>query len=94
LTVTWTAPEVMKTGAKVLIWAKPKYGKAFHPQVVGSALATALTFTITAITGPEGGEMLSTLNPGTKILVQAMTIDTDGTFSGPGSVVEVTVPAA
>lgn len=94
LIVTWTLPEAVKTGAKVIIWAKPKFGSEFHEQVVGTALATALTYTITAITGPDGGEMLSTLPPGYKILVQAMTVDPDGTFSGPGNVVEVAVPAA
>lgn len=90
-TVTWVAPTVVKAGAKVLVWIAPKNGKEFHPQFTVSALATALTATITTIKGPDGLDVFAILPAGFKVLLQAYTLDTDGTFSAPSNIAEGTV---
>ena len=90
-TVVWVEPDVFKLGAFSVIWAKPLKGREFHPQIIGYAQAGSGILPITSIKGPDGIEIFPLLPVGYKILVQGLTVDTDGTFSGPSNVGVVTI---
>lgn len=89
VTVTWTEPDIHKVGAKVRVWLA-SHQRGIHKQLVGNALASAGTLVITNVKGALGASVPIANYPGDYI-IQADTVDDDGTKSPPSNVAFVTV---